>query len=253
MSTTDRARKHAPKIYPKLKYLQEKVVYYSNSSATFNVEIIRVGDVELNPGDIKNPCSVCGNPVARTHRALACSTCKLKSHINCSSITPAVYYEFSARLNYVWECPSCLWKTAIGSMPFYGVDDAEFLQTIQCRNQIVDNNDDCLQDIVHKLATITKHLKIAHLNIRGVRNNFTKALSFWCIRSYRNTLKKRNRPRRNRNFIRRDRPDRQGGGCVLYYRKSMKVIHRLDLEEDKVEGICVQVKAGSNDTLLGII
>lgn len=33
----------------------------------------------------------------------------------------------------------------------------------------------------------------------------------------------------------------------------MKVIHRLDLEEDKVEGICVQVKAGSKDTLLGII
>lgn len=63
-------------------------------------------------------------------------------------------------------------------MPFYGVDDAEFLQTIQCRNQIVNNNDDCLQDIVHKPATITKHLKITHLNIRGLRNNFTKALSF---------------------------------------------------------------------------
>lgn len=178
LSTTDRARKHAPKIYPKRKYLQGKVVYYSNSSATFNMDIIRAGDVELNPGDIKNPCSVCGNPVARTHRALACSTCKLKSHIKCSSITPAVYYEFSARLNYVWECPSYLWKTTIGSVPFYGVDDAEFLQSIQCRNQIDDNNDGCLQDIVHKPATITKHLKITHLNIRGLRNNFTKALSF---------------------------------------------------------------------------
>ena len=36
---------------------------------------------------------------------------------------------------------------------------------------------------------------------------------------------------------------------MLYYRKSLKVIHLPDLEEDKVEGICLQVKAGSRDTL----
>lgn len=40
---------------------------------------------------------------------------------------------------------------------------------------------------------------------------------------------------------------------MLYYHKSLRVIHRPDLEEDKVEGICAQVKAGSRDILIGII
>ena len=45
------------------------------------------------------------------------------------------------------------------------------------------------------------------------------------------------------NLIRRDRPGRQRRGCVKYYRKSLKAIHRPDLEDERVEGICMQVKA----------
>ena len=47
------------------------------------------------------------------------------------------------------------------------------------------------------------------------------------------------------NLIRRDRPGRQGGGCVIYYRKLLKAIHRPDLEDEQVEGICMQEKAES--------
>ena len=39
------------------------------------------------------------------------------------------------------------------------------------------------------------------------------------------------------NLIRGDRQDRQGWGCVMYYRKSLKAIHRPDLEDEQVEGI----------------
>ena len=164
---TEETRRHAIKTHTKRRYLKGKVAYYFNSNATFNVEIIRAGDVELNPGDIRNPCSVCGKSVARTHRALDCSTCKLQSHIRCSSITPTLYCELLARENYYWECSSCLWKSALGSLPFNGIDDTEFLQEIQCRSQIEDDNDEYLQDLVHKLATNAKHLKIAHLSVRG--------------------------------------------------------------------------------------
>ena len=115
---TDEMRKHAIKTHIKRMYSKGKVPYYSNSNATFNVEIIRAGDVELNPGDIRNPCSVCGKSVARSHRALDCSTCKLQSHIRCSSITPTLYRELLARGKYYWECSSCLWKNALGSLPF---------------------------------------------------------------------------------------------------------------------------------------
>ena len=55
------------------------------------------------------------------------------------------------------------------------------------------------------------------------------------------------------NLIRRDRPGRQGRGCVKYYRKSLKAIHRPDLEDEQVEEICMQVKPDSRDILVGTI
>lgn len=125
------------------------------------------------------------------------------------------------------------------------------------------NNDDYLQDIVRKLATNAKHLKIAHLNIRGLRNKvdeiriLLKLCRFDAFGITETHLKSEigdgEKEIENYKFIRRDRSDRHGGGCVLYYHKSLKVIHRPDLEEDKVEGICAQVKAGSRDILIGII
>ena len=148
-------------------------------------------------------------------------------------------------------------------MTFYDVDDAEFLQTIQCRNQMDNDNDDYLHDIVRRLATNTKHPKIAHLNIRGFRNKvdeirmLLKLCRFDIFGITETHLKSEIADGEieieNYNFIRRDRPERQGGGCIIYYRKSLKIIHRLHLEEDKVEGICMQVKAGAMDTMLRII
>ena len=41
------------------------------------------------------------------------------------------------------------------------------------------------------------------------------------------------------NLIRRDKLDRQGGGCVIYYRKSLKVTYLPDLEDDQVGGVCI--------------
>ena len=51
----------------------------------------------------------------------------------------------------------------------------------------------------------------------------------------------------------KNRPDRQGAGCVIYYHKSLKTIHWLDLDDEQVEGICMQVKADSRDILVGTI
>ena len=44
----------------------------------------------------------------------------------------------------------------------------------ECRNQTEDDNDEYLQDLVHKLATSAKHFKIAHLNVRGLRKKVDK-------------------------------------------------------------------------------
>ena len=40
---------------------------------------------------------------------------------------------------------------------------------------------------------------------------------------------------------------------MKYYRKSLKAIHRPDLEDEQVEGMCMQVKPDSRDILVGTI
>ena len=62
----------------------------------------------------------------------------------------------------------------------------------ECRNQPEEDNDEYLQDLVHKLATNAKHLKIAHLNGRGPKKksgritNPSKAMPFLRVPSNRN-------------------------------------------------------------------
>lgn len=70
-------RRYVIKIYIKWRYLKGKVVYYFNLNVLFNVEIIRVGDVELNLGDIRNFCLVCGKLVVRSYWVFECLMCKL--------------------------------------------------------------------------------------------------------------------------------------------------------------------------------
>ena len=126
-----------------------------------------------------------------------------------------------------------------------------------------DDNDEYLQDLVHKLATNAKHLKIAHLNARGLRGKvdelriLLKLCRFHVFGVTETHLTSEIADGEinieDYSLVRRDRSGRQGGGCAIYYRKSLKVIHRPDLEDDKVEGIFMQVKAGSRDTMVGII
>ena len=62
----------------------------------------------------------------------------------------------------------------------------------ECRNQTEEDNDEQLQDLVHKLATNAKHVKIAHLTGRGPKKksgritNPSKAMPFLRVRSNRN-------------------------------------------------------------------
>lgn len=41
------------------KYSVEKVSYYPNFCTSFNIELLKARDIEVNPGDVKSPCSVC--------------------------------------------------------------------------------------------------------------------------------------------------------------------------------------------------
>ena len=49
------------------------------------------GDIQINPGPTKNPCSICSKPVRSNQKAVLCDNCNLWCHCKCSSVSASEY------------------------------------------------------------------------------------------------------------------------------------------------------------------
>ena len=92
--------------WPKLrrKYFKTRISYHNGrGSPSFQlisdttVRLMLSGDVNPNPGPVKNPCSVCKKAVAKHHCALPCAGCGFKCHIGkkCANITVKDYKQYT--------------------------------------------------------------------------------------------------------------------------------------------------------------
>ena len=95
-------------------------------------QIFFFGDVEINPGPIKYPYTVCSKPVKRNQQGLSCDTCVKLSHANCCGIDKDQYQVLNAAGDFQWTCPTCV----LGELPFA---DSSSLS--------LDNNEVALLDI----------------------------------------------------------------------------------------------------------
>ena len=75
-------------------YALSKTKHTSHRSF-FQFLIILSGDVSLNPGPVRHPCSSCLKPVAKNHRAILCDNCDLWAHIKCENISTKIYAEMA--------------------------------------------------------------------------------------------------------------------------------------------------------------
>jgi hypothetical protein len=64
-------------------------------------KLVLSGDIELNPGPVTNPCSVCERSVASKHRAIQCDSCEKWCHIGTK------YRDLISQENFDWICPVC--------------------------------------------------------------------------------------------------------------------------------------------------
>ena len=141
-------------------YALSKTKHTSHRSF-FQFLIILSGDVSLNPGPVRHPCSSCLKPVAKNHRAILCDNCDLWAHIKCENISTKIYAEMAnsnKQLNFI--CSSCI----LNQLPFpegFMINDEE--------NQVTSTQKDFsfLDDDMDELKN-TRGLKIAHLNTNGL-------------------------------------------------------------------------------------
>lgn len=109
-----------------------------------------------------------------------------------------------------------------------------------------------------------KDLKIAHLNVRGVRNKLKEIryLQQFCkfeilaiTQSHldKYTVLDSALDIDGMKFLRLYRKGHKGGGCVLYYADHLKAIHRKDLYTPGLEAIWLQVKFTCTSALFAVL
>ena len=141
-------------------YALSKTKHTSHRSF-FQFLIILSGDVSLNPGPVRHPCSSCLKPVAKNHRAILCDNCDLWAHIKCENISTEIYAEMAnsnKQLNFI--CSSCI----LNQLPFpegFMINDEE--SQVTSTQKDFSFPDDDMDELKN-----TRGLKIAHLNTNGL-------------------------------------------------------------------------------------
>ena len=84
----------------KLKRSKSRVLYYPNTTATFNV-ILQAGDIESNPGPgFSSPkCSICTKTVRCNEKQLICKQCFELTHARCAN-----FKNVKANNPTLWTC-----------------------------------------------------------------------------------------------------------------------------------------------------
>ena len=145
------------------KYIKRRINYYSNSVAQFNI-LLLAGDIETNPCDVKNPCSVCAKSVAKNNRAILCDSCQLWCHIRCGRVSLVEYNRLVSTTTFPWTCQACICR----ALPFYNdifIDEPCLAKNGRHSIGILlsNENETLLQSVFQKQED---KLKIAHLNVK---------------------------------------------------------------------------------------
>lgn len=66
------------------------------------------GDIEVNPGPIACPCTICSNSVRKNQHAILCSKCDRWTHAKCCGVPPSEYQILSDHVDDPWLFLGCL-------------------------------------------------------------------------------------------------------------------------------------------------
>ena len=229
------------------------------------------GDVSENPGPtLKKPkCQQCFRTIARKHRIITCSSCDSTYHIKCGGVTPKQHKTITTS-DQIWNCLHCaqltatLSNNALTELQFSHTTDESFSSLFGGNHQdsignltveLAINADD-LYNMTNELNVAPKDTRVGHLNICSFRNkidglrliqNICRFDNLGICETHLNsTDADRDIHIDALEFLRLDRKERKGGGCVLYYADYLNVTHLKDLA-------WIQAKFPTTNVLFSVI
>ena len=126
------------------------------------------GDIQINPGPIKHPCSLCERSVKSNQRAILCDGCGYWTHCRCSGVSKfeyLVYQQSTAPFN--WYCPRCL----ASELPFHDCSHLTFHSHNDSIGVISDISHVSHQQAYGNLSTLfsgKSNLSFVHINVRSL-------------------------------------------------------------------------------------
>ena len=220
-----------------------RLFIYTKAKRTLNNHslvflILSAGDIEINPGPIKNPCAICLKPVASRHKAVSCDSCNLWAHIKCTSMSTEDYKALQTKDNFNFVCARCLQC----ELPFI-------------ENEFTENRAEPLPilkpNYLHDLDIAKeKGLKIGHLNVNSILNklDYIKILikHFDVLAISESKLNSNSTDAelsiQDYNLERLDR-DSNGGGVMLYCHTKYSMIRQSKMCNQEFESLWVKLKS----------
>ena len=196
-------------------------IRYRNHKSFIRFSLLLSGDVELNPGPIKNPCTICQGNVSI--RGLFCKNCGIGCHKKCSPIT--------CHTNYL--CLQCQ------NADIPSVDSGNRIDIPLSNLNCIDERSDCgtdftpnvakqLEDLNHWKAFQCKGLHFLHINVNSllpkiyevnlIANKSNATILGISETKLDNTIMDSELKIEGYDLIRSDR-NRHGGGVACYIKK----------------------------------
>eukprot|EP00794_Sanderia_malayensis_P004136 gene4136-4689_t len=241
----------------KRKFCRARIPYVSNKEHHGSFQLLLAGDVHKNPGPVRNPCSVCNKPVASTHRALSCDSCKKSCHIgkNCGNIKPDLYIQMKAN-RVQWSCPAC-----VGLNQRVQEQPLAMQTNVETEANILEEND--MFKVLNSNMGING-IKIAHLNVNGLLSklrqiemllHYSKLDILALTETHLNWKTSDKEISVNGYQLERfDREKKSGGGSLLYYKSCLTVTPIKEINEVKeIESAWIELTLHSQKFLIGSV
>ena len=203
----------------------------------------------------KHPCGCCGKPVKKKQKALLCTNCSLWVHISCGRV-PKHHYDDANESFINWECPKCLFC----HLPFESEESLNLDTEDNGVNTLPDEIDEnlSLSDSHVSEFPNNKGIKVAHLNVRSMRNKAVELQQYllsnpydvlclsetWLDEHLSDNMVSVN----GYKFERKDRGS-NGGGVGCYIKDKYTYVRRFDLESDEIELMWLEIKQVNTKSL----
>ena len=253
-------------------YSNRRVAYYCNSTATTQIELLKLsGDIASNPGpalrssNTGSPCAGCEKTLRKNQNGVRCSGCNNTYHMKCSGMISKELRSYSIAKAPTWYCIRC-------SLPPLSDSFFESVTLGENQNKILSEPlDETWTDYDQISRKHRSNLKLGHINANSIGGFKLHEIRSWLI-SGRFDLLVISETKIDATFpnsmfhvdgFRFCRCDRKagGGGLLIYVRSDICFIRVKQLQglpsevwsSFKTESIILKVRLGKTwITVVGI-